>query len=201
MAGRFPRRNPFLDLPLGEFLDEVASPDLVPGAGFTSAVTVAMAAGLVTMTARRSLEVWPEGAGAAAQAERLRKRVIPLAEENLAAYRKAVGLLRGDDLADVRHRDFELSRSLEEAARIPLAIGEAAADVAALAADVAEYGEPSVRADAATAGALALAGARGAAILVEVNLTTTSGDERLARARELVADAESAAERATAQVG
>lgn len=201
MAGRFPRRSTFLDLPLGEFLDEVASPELVPGAGFSSAVTVAMAAGLVTMTARRSLEVWPEGAGAAAQAERLRKRVIPLAEENVAAYRKAVGLLRGDDLADVQHRDFELSRSLEEAARIPLAIGEAAADVAALAADVAEYGEPSVRADAATAGALALAGARGAAILVEVNLTTTSGDERLARARELVVDAEAAVERATAQVG
>ncbi len=201
MAGRFPRRSTFLDLPLGEFLDEVASPELVPGAGFSSAVTVAMAAGLVTMTARRSLEVWPEGAGAAAQAERLRKRVIPLAEENVVAYRKAVGLLRGDDLADVQHRDFELSRSLEEAARIPLAIGEAAADVAALAADVAEYGEPSVRADAATAGALALAGARGAAILVEVNLTTTSGDERLARARELVVDAEAAVERATAQVG
>ena len=201
MAGRFPRRSTFLDLPLGEFLDEVASPELVPGAGFSAAVTVAMAAGLVTMTARRSLEVWPEGAGAAAQAERLRKRVIPLAEENVVAYRKAVGLLRGDDLADIKHRDFELSRSLEEAARIPLAIGEAAADVAALAADVAEYGEPSVRADAATAGALALAGARGAAILVEVNLTTTSGDERLARARELVADAEAAVERASAQVG
>jgi len=201
VAGRFPRRSTFLDLPLGEFLDEVASPELVPGAGFSAAVTVARAAGLGTMTARRSLEVWPEGAGAAAQAERLRKRVIPLAEENVVAYRKAVGLLRGDDLADIKHRDFELSRSLEEAARIPLAIGEAAADVAALAADVAEYGEPSVRADAATAGALALAGARGAAILVEVNLTTTSGDERLARARELVADAEAAVERASAQVG
>ncbi len=58
-----------------------------------------------------------------------------------------------------------------------------------------------MRADAAAAGALALAGARGAAILVEVNLTTTSGDERLTRARELVADAEAAVERATAQVG
>ena len=153
------------------------------------------------MTARRSLEVWPEGAGAAAQAERLRKRVIPLAEQNVAAYRKAVGAAARRRARGGRHRDFELSRSLEEAARIPLAIGEAAADVAALAADVAEYGEPSVRADAATAGALALAGARGAAILVEVNLTTTSGDERLARARELVADAEAAVERATAQVG
>jgi formiminotetrahydrofolate cyclodeaminase len=200
VAGRFPRRSAFLDLPLGEFLDEVASPELVPGAGFSSAVAVAMAAGLVTMTARRSLEVWPEGAGAAAQAERLRKRVIPLAEQNVQAYRKAVGLLRGDELADGHHRDFELSRSLEEAARIPLQIGEAAADVAALAADVAEHGEPSVRADAATAGALALAGARGAAILVEVNLTTTPDDERLARARGLVSDAEAAVERAGAQV-
>ena len=134
-----------------------------------------MAAGLVTMTARRSLDSWPEGAGAAAQAERLRKRVIPLAEENVAAYRRATAMLRGEELDEARSRDWELSRSLEEAARIPLQIAEAAADVAALAAGVAEYGEPSVRADAATAGALALAGARGAAILVEVNLTTTPG--------------------------
>src|SRR3954452_13812973 len=196
---RFPRRADFLDLPLGEFLDEIAPPELMPGAGFSAAVAVAMAAGLVTMAARRSLDTWPEGAGAAAQAERLRKRVIPLAEENVAAYRRAVAMLKGEELDKARSRDWELLRSLEEAARIPLEIAEAAADVAALAAGVAEHGEASVRADAATAGALALAGARGAAILVEVNLTTTSGDDRVARARELVADAESAAERATAQ--
>ena len=58
-----------------------------------------------------------------------------------------------------------------------------------------------MRADAAAAGALAQAGASGAAILVEVNLATTSADERVTRARELIADAEAALERATAQVG
>src|SRR4051794_15619057 len=198
---RFPRRSEYLDLPLGEFLDEVASPELMPGAGFSAAVTVAMAAGLVTMTARRSLETWPEGAGAAAQAERLRKRVIPLAQQNVAAYRRAVGLLDGAGAVPAgSSRDHELAGSLELAAHIPLQIGEAAADVAALAADVAEYGEASVRADAASAGSLALAGARAAAILVEVNLTTTPGDDRVARARELVADAEEAAARALAEV-
>ena len=148
----------------------------MPGAGFSSAVAVAMAAGLVTMTARRSLEVWPEGAGAAAQAERLRKRVIPLAEQNVEAYRKAVRAdCSGEELGGRRATaTSSSSRSLRGGgAASPLQIGEAAADVATLAAQVAELGEPSVRADAATAGALALAGARGAAILVEVNLTTT----------------------------
>ena len=201
MAGRFPRRSAYLELPLGEFLDEIASPELMPGAGFSAAVAVAMAAGLVTMTARRSLESWPEGAGAAAQAERLRKRVIPLAEQNVEAYRRAVALLSGGEVADGRSRDDELARSLDLAAHIPLQIGAAAADVATLAADVTEYGEAGVRADAAAAGALALAGARGAAILVEVNLTTNPGDERVVRAKELVADAEAAVARARTEVG
>ena len=58
-------------------------------------------------------------------------------------------------------------------------------DVAALAAVVAERGEQALRADAVAAALLAEAAARAAATLVEVNLGTTSSDERVARARDL----------------
>jgi len=86
--------------------------------------------------------------------------------------------------------------ALARAADVPLAIGDAATAVAALAAEVAEHGEPRFRADCAIAASLAAAGARSAAVLVDVNLGTTGGDERTDRARRQADDAAAALQRA-----
>jgi methenyltetrahydrofolate cyclohydrolase len=194
-----PSTGGYLERPLDDFLAEVASSELLPGGGFVAAIAVAMAAGLVTMVARLSREHWPEAKGAVAQAEALRSRVTPLAEQNAEAYAEAVAALRqkGDQS---ERRDEAIAQALERAAEIPLQIGEAASDVSALAATVAERGEPSLRADAATAALLARAGAHAAATLVEVNLGTTTADQRVARARELAAAAAAASEQALAAV-
>jgi formiminotetrahydrofolate cyclodeaminase len=189
------------DRPLEDFLDEIASPDLLPGGGFVSAIAIAMAAGLVAMVARRSLEVWPEAKGAVAQADALRARITPLAELNAAAYTEAVETLR-DRAASVApdRRDEAIAAALDRAAGVPLQIGEAGADVGALAALLVERGEGSLRADAAAAALLAQAGASAAAILVEVNLGTTSTDERVAQARAAAEAAKAASDRALAAV-
>jgi formiminotetrahydrofolate cyclodeaminase len=191
----------YLDRSLDDFLEEVASPDLLPGGGFVAAIAVAMAAGLVAMVARRSLEVWPEAGGAVAQAESLRKRITPLAELNATAYAEAVAILR-DKAASVAadRRDETIAAALDRAAGVPLQIGEAAADVAALSALLVERGDGSLRADAAVAAMLAQAGAGAAATLVEVNLGTTSTDERVTQARSAAEAAKAAAERALAAV-
>jgi len=189
----------YLEQRLDEFLAELASPELLPGGGFAAAIAVAMAAGLVAMVARLSREQWPEANGAAAQAETLRLRIIPLAERNAATYAEAVATLRAKS-DQSESRDEAIAEALDRAAQLPLQIGEAAADVSALAATVAERGEASLRADAAIAALLAQAGARAAATLVEVNLGTTTDDERVARARELVTAASTASEQALAAV-
>jgi formiminotetrahydrofolate cyclodeaminase len=195
------RPNGHLEHRLEDFLDEVASSDLLPGGGFVSAIAVAMAAGLVAMVARLSSPAWPEAKGALAQAEALRTRVTPLAELNAEAYASAVATLReGGGESDPDRRDFSIAEALEKAAGVPLKIGEAASDVAALAALLVERGEPSLRADAAAAALLAQAGARAAATLVEVNLATTPSDERVTRARALAEAATAASERALAAV-
>ena len=73
---------------------------------------------------------------------------------------------------------------LELAAELPLAIAEAAADVAELALLAAEEGDPRARADAVVAAALAEGAVAGAVELVERNLATRAGDERSRRATE-----------------
>ena len=136
----------------------------------------------------------------AAQAEALRRRVTPLAERNAQAYYEAVTAL-GRLGSESGASDEQLAKALARSAVIPLEIARAAADVATLAAEVAESADPSLRPDAAVAAALCFAGARGAAALVEVNLATTPGDERLARAKAHVEDAADSLERALDAVG
>jgi formiminotetrahydrofolate cyclodeaminase len=142
---------------------------------------------------------WPEGRGAAAQAETLRKRVMELASKNAEAYARALAALRGKE-EKYRTRDETMGDALALAANIPLEIGDAATAVAALAAEVAERGNPRFCADCAAAASLAVAGARAAATLVEVNLGTTSEDERVMRAREQIDDAAASLEQALASV-
>jgi glutamate formiminotransferase / formiminotetrahydrofolate cyclodeaminase len=187
-----PADREYRGLPLGELLEEVSSPEPMPGAGYCAAVALEMAAGLVAMAARASRADWGEGRGAAAQATTLRERIAPLAERNLDAYREAVTLLGGAESTG----DESLRDALARAAGVPLEIAEVAVDVAALAAVVAERGDQAMRADAVSAALLAEAAARAAATLVEVNLGTTSSDERVARARDLAGSATAAAQRA-----
>jgi formiminotetrahydrofolate cyclodeaminase len=98
-----------------------------------------------------------------------------------------------------RTRDETMGDALARAADVPIAIGDTATAVAALAAEVAEHGEPRHCADCAVAAALAVAGARGAAVLVEINLGTTGGEDvRVVRARAQVDEAGRSLERALA---
>jgi formiminotetrahydrofolate cyclodeaminase len=188
-----PAANAYRGLSVAELLDEVSSPEPMPGAGYCAAIALEMAAGLVTMAARISRAEWGEARGAAAQAATLRERVAPLAERNVEAYRDAIALLSD---GESKGRDDELRDALARAAGVPLEIAEIAVDVASLAAVVAERGDQALRADAVSAALLAEAAARAAATLVEVNLGTTSSDERVTRAGDLAGSAAAAAERA-----
>jgi methenyltetrahydrofolate cyclohydrolase len=175
--------EPYLDLRLGELLESVTERG-GPGAGAMAALNAATAAALVELAARATaLEQWPEAAGAAAQARRLRERLVPLAREDAEAYQAAVAKLqeRGDD--------FALGEALARAADIPLEIADHAENVSTLAAEAAARATPDLRADAAAAAALALGAAWAAAKLVEVNLAMQSEDPRLARAQQIAAGA------------
>lgn len=181
-----------LDLSLRDFAEQLAASEGAPGAGSVAALTGASAAGLLEMAARTSEEEWDEAGGAAAQAEALRGRLLPLGVEDAEALEQALERLDGpcDDAA--------LGTALGRAADIPLAIVEACGAVAELAAAIADDVRPDVRADVAGAALLADAAARTAARLVEVNLSTREGDERLARTHELTAACGRAASRALA---
>ncbi len=181
--------------PLNGFLDGLEAPAPSPSGGTAAAVTAAMAAALVAMTARGTAD-WPEGPGIASQARALRQRLLELGDEDVRVYAAVLAAMRPTAGDPGPRRDFELGQALVAAAEVPLAIAEAAADVAELAALATSAAKPSLRPDAAAAAALAEAAARSAAHLVEVNLATVEGDARSGRAAALIEAARAARSRA-----
>ena len=190
-----------LSLPADELLDKFARGTPVPGAGPAAAFVTAFAAALSAMAARSSLESWADARAVVAQAESLRARAGRLAQEDAEALAAFLAVRHADEEHRPEARDFNLGQALDRAADVPLAIAEAACDVAQLAAHVADHCEGDVRADAASAAALAAGAARAAAHLVEVNLSMAEGDVRVLSARNLVRLAEDAADVALSGVG
>lgn len=184
-----------LELPLANLLEQVAEPSPLPGSGPVAALVTALAASLVTMAARLSTD-WEDAGGAAAQAESLRRRVVPLAEQDADAYADVLRIRKEPEGIDPEIRDFALGQAFDLAAAVPLSIAEAAADVAELAHETAQFGEPSVRGDVIAASVLAAAAARTCATLVAVNLTTTDEDPRVGRVHDVAHSASYSSQRA-----
>jgi methenyltetrahydrofolate cyclohydrolase len=188
----------FSEQTLEAFAAGVAEETPAPGGGSVAAVVTGLAAALVAMTARISREQWEGASGAVAQAEALRARVAPLADEDAEAYESVLAALRMPKDVEPEVRNAVLGNALSRAAEVPLRIAEAAADVAELGSLVAAEGKQSVRGDAAAASVLGEAAVRIATNLVEINLATTQEDQRLGQARKLVTAACAAAKRALA---
>jgi formiminotetrahydrofolate cyclodeaminase len=166
-----------------ELVELISSGEAAPASGWVAGVSAALAAALVAKAAARS-EGWSEAAGGRAQAIDLRDRLLELAAADARAYEQALG--------ELQTRGPKLSSALATAAELPLALAEACADVAFLAAEATERADGASRADAAAAASLAAGAARAAAKLVAVNLGAVEGDERVAaaaRAADAAADA------------
>jgi formiminotetrahydrofolate cyclodeaminase len=186
--------RPFLERPVEELLADLAARTSAPGGGSAVALAVAFAAALVEMAARFS----DDAADVAARAAALRARAAPLVQEDAEAYAAVLAAMRQPAEHGEQVTREAVGRALEGAAAVPLEVTMLAADVAALAARLAESGNPNLRGDAACAAALAHGAARGAALLVALNLAARPGDERVVRARALASAAEEAAARALA---
>jgi len=164
-------------LPFDGLLDELASQSPAPAGGSAAAVTVAMAAALVEMVARRSSE-WEDGIGVAAQARSIRHRIVPLVQADADAYSASLAAMAAAEEPPAEGRDEAIAAALACAADVALEIARAGTDAALLAELVADRGDPSGRDDAQAAAVLAEAGTRVAAALVAANLMTGDGDDR-----------------------
>jgi formiminotetrahydrofolate cyclodeaminase len=173
----------FLDLTVQDWLEQLGERGPAPGSGSAAAMTAAMAAALIAMAGRLSQGSWAEAGGLAAQAAALQARLAELAQADADVYTQALEILDRAEEIPAERRDYELGMAYDRAAQTPLAIAEAATDVAVLGTESRDRVDPAVQADLDGAVALAAASAQVAARLVEVNLSATRDDPRVGQAR------------------
>jgi formiminotetrahydrofolate cyclodeaminase len=185
------------DQPLRTFVDQLAAEEPAPAGGSAAALAVTMAAALIGKVAQGSPS-WLGRDSIVAQAERFRRRTAPLVQADAEAYEEALAALNLPSALEPEVRNMAIAQVLARAVEVPLAIADAGADVAVLAAVAAEHGTLDRRVDAVAAALLASSGAQVAAQLVAVNLVVAPDDERVRRARA-VAEIAAAAARSTLQ--
>jgi len=123
-----------------------------------------------------SKKQWEGAAGALDRAHTLRTESFALIEEDAQAYLAFVDAVRSQrDVATAHARTVD----------VPLRMVRAAADVAELAVQLAQHGNPNLRADAVVGATLAAAAAESGLTLIEVNLGDAAGDARFAVAKKL----------------
>jgi formiminotetrahydrofolate cyclodeaminase len=177
-ALRYPRMAGLIKEPLESFLDAVAEATPAPGGGSSAAITAALAAALVEMAARLA-----SADEAAERARALRAQALRLAEEELSSYAPVLEARTPDDR----------SAALAAASEPPAQVAAVAAEVAELGADVASSSSPAVRGDALTGVVLAEAAASAACRLVEINLGSGPVLERAQTAEQRAVNARDSA--------
>src|SRR3954463_10719505 len=164
----YPRVGDLSNQSLEEFLDAVGEDTPAPGGGTSSAMTTALAAALVEMSARlaakgrESEEPADDEESPAPPAGGLRREALRLAEQELESY---APVLEAETAAD-------RTTALDAASEPPAQIAEVAASVAELGVKVAGSSSPAVRGAALTGVILAESAAAAAARLVQTNITS-----------------------------
>lgn len=173
---------------LADFAAALAAPEPTPGGGSASAAAVAMAAGLAGMVAGLSIGRTPADASderwrtVIDEAAKMRAEALDLADQDARAFDGVMAALRlpkGTGEEKATRRDA-LVRANRAASLVPLRTAETGLAVLRLAFLAAGEGNQRTVSDAGVAGALALAGVRGAILNVRINLPSLPEEERRA---------------------
>ncbi len=159
------------------FIDELAAGTAAPGGGAAAAFAGAMAAGLVGMVARLTVDkkkyadVKDRMLTVLARADDLRARLTAGVAEDSAAFEAVMAAyaLPKDSDAQVEARTIAIAAAYHVATETPLRAARAAAEVAELARAAAELGNRNAISDAASATHLARASLIAAAHNVRIN--------------------------------
>src|SRR5579872_1595797 len=164
----------YLEQPLQQYLDDLASANSTPGGGSASAISGAMGAALASMVARLTIgkanyaDVEEEISGILQQTEQLRERFQQLMLEDIAAYGKLSATFKLPRTTDEERaaRTLAIQEQLVEAALVPLEMVESAAELVKYCQRIAEIGNKNVLSDIATGALLGASAGAGAAWMV-----------------------------------
>ena len=187
----------FMDKTVGQFLNDLASKAPVPGGGSVSALSGALAAGLVTMVCdltigkKQYADVETEIRRYREQAEALRARLQALLQADVEVYGRLAAAYKLPRETEEQQADrfAAIQEATVAATRVPLEIAEVTAEAVALAAPLAEKGSKLAVSDAGIAAILGEAAVQSALMNVKINLPTLEDEAFVAEVRRRMARA------------
>jgi len=188
------------------FVEELASDSPAPGGGSSAALAGAMAAGLVAMVCRLSIDkeglaAAPQELGAALeQMDAARPELLALVDEDTAAFDRVMDAIRmpkGSDAEKAARREALQAATLF-AAEVPLRTLRACRQVVEVAGSLVGRANPAAASDLGVGIELARTGAEGALLNVAINVDSLpkgpEADGLKAAAEEEIATVRKAAE-------
>lgn len=168
----------YLDQPLQQYLDDLASSKSTPGGGSASALSGAMGAALASMVARLTVgktgyeEVQDEVTSIIQQTENLRLRFQELIQADIQAYEQLSACFKLPHSTDEEkaNRAKAIQERLVDAALVPLDMVERAVELVQLCQRIAEIGNVNVISDIAAGSMLASSTGASASWMVRVNM-------------------------------
>jgi glutamate formiminotransferase/formiminotetrahydrofolate cyclodeaminase len=169
----------------GSFLEALADGTPTPGGGSAAAYAGAMAAALVGMVARLTLnrkkfaDVHDRMQEIASRADELRQslqRAVKLDSEAFDAVMDAFRMPKYTD-EEKAARGEAIEQATHQAAAVPLQVAREVVEVVMLAAEAAEIGNPNAATDAGSAGSMAHASLQAAGLNVKINASSVSDRE------------------------
>jgi formiminotetrahydrofolate cyclodeaminase len=166
------------DESIGEFLEALAAANATPGGGSATALLAAVAAALVSMVCRLSIDrqdtaaAGEELAAAQLRAQGLRQRLIGLMDEDITAFdavMRAYALPKNGE-SERQARSQAIQAAMHGATLVPLACARACGEVLELARFVAGKGHSNAAGEAGVAALTAHAALRCAALNVRINV-------------------------------
>ena len=186
----------YLQLPLAQFSELLASPAPVPGGGGAAAYCGALGAALVNMVAQLTLgkpkyaDVQDEVKQILAESEELRQKLLAAVQADAEAFTplsEAYALPAGTD-EEKAAKAARLSVCSRAAAEVPLAAMEQALRGLVLARQIAQIGSRLVISDAGCGAALLLAAVKSFEFTVRINLGAIMDKQYVAVVEERLAE-------------
>jgi methenyltetrahydrofolate cyclohydrolase len=179
-------------LTVEDFIGQLASDNPTPGGGSASALAGAMAASLIEMACNLTIgrekfkDREPEMITLLERARTLREQMLAAVDEDTDAYdavSQAYKLPKNTD-EEKAARTEQIQAALKGACDVPMRVAIAAMETVQLAQIAQKQANPNVASDARVARLLANAAREGAVANVEINLTSITDGDYVARMKE-----------------
>ncbi len=178
------------DMPIQQFLNELASKASTPGGGGAAAVSGAMGAALISMVANFTIgkkgyeEVDEDAKAILAKSEKLRTKLTDAIKDDVDVFNRVMSSYRMPKESDEEKaaRSTEIQAALKEATDVPLECARLCREVVNLSQPIADKGNKNVISDAGVAALAGYAGLRSAALNVYINIGGIK-DEEFANSR------------------